>query len=140
MNIIVSQAQGNVPVTVIKLDGQLDGQNYQDLIAKAREVYEGGARSFLVDLSDLTYVSSAGLVALHTVALLARGEALPDPEAGWPAIRSVGRSGSSDVQKNVKLFNPRDEVRSVLDMVGFSGAFEIHADLDEAVNSFEDSV
>lgn len=136
MNISVSQAQGKVPVTVIKMDGELDGQNYQDLIAKAREVYEGGARSFLIDLSDLTYVSSAGLVALHTVALLARGEALPDTESGWSAIRSVGQAGSSGIQKNVKLFKPRDEVRSVLDMVGFGSAFEIHTDLDEAVNSF----
>ncbi len=136
MNITVSQAQGKVPVTVIKLDGELDGQNYQDLIAKAREVYEGGTRNFLVDLSDLTYVSSAGLVALHTVALLARGEALPDTEAGWSAIRSVGRAGGSGIQEHVKLLNPRDEVRSVLDMVGFSGAFEIHTDLEEAVKSF----
>lgn len=136
MNIIVSQAQGNVPVTVIKLDGQLDGQTYQDLITKARGLYEGGARDFLIDMSDLTYISSAGLVALHTVALLARGEALPDTEAGWSAIRSVGRMAGSGVQKNVKLFNPRDEVRSVLDMVGFGSAFEIHAALDEAVNSF----
>ena len=47
MNISVSQAQGNVPVTVIKLDGQLDGQNYQDLIAKAQELYKAGSRDFL---------------------------------------------------------------------------------------------
>lgn len=136
MNITVSQAQGNVPVTVIKLDGELDGQNYQDLINKAREVYEGGARNFLIDLSDLTYVSSAGLVALHTVALLARGEALPDTEAGWSAIRSVGSTSSSGIQEHVKLFNPRNEVKSVLDMVGFSSAFQIYTDLDEAVKSF----
>ena len=136
MNISVSHAQGKVPVTVIKLDGELDGQNYQDLIAKSREVYEGGSRNFLIDLSDLTYISSAGLVALHTVALLARGEALPDTEAGWSAIRSVGGAGNSGVQKHVKFFKPRDEVKSVLDMVGFSAAFEIHSDLDEAVNSF----
>lgn len=136
MNITVSQAQGKVPVTVIKLDGELDGQNYQDLINKAREVYEGGARNFLIDLSDLTYVSSAGLVALHTVALLARGEALPDTEAGWSAIRSVGSAGSSGLQEHVKLANPRSEVKSVLDMVGFSSAFQIYTDLDEAVQSF----
>ena len=136
MNISVSQAQGKVPVTIIKLDGELDGQNYQELITKAREVYNGGARNFLLDLSDLTYVSSAGLVALHTVATLARGDALPDTNAGWSAIRSVGNTGSSGVQEHVKLFNPRSEVKSVLDMVGFSKAFEIHTDLDEAVKSF----
>ena len=136
MNISVSQVQGNVPVTVIKIDGELDGQTYQSLIAKAREVYEGGARDFLIDLTDLTYVSSAGLVALHTVALLSRGEALPDTEAGWSAIRSVGGASSGGLQKHVKLLNPREEVKSVLDMVGFSAAFEIFKDLDEAVKSF----
>jgi anti-anti-sigma regulatory factor len=99
-------------------------------------VYEGGARDFLVDLSDLTYISSAGLVALHTIALLARGEALPDTEEGWSAIRTVGRASSGGVQKHVKLFNPREEIKSVLDMVGFSAAFEIHSDLDTAVKSF----
>lgn len=136
MNITVSQEQGKVPVTVIKLDGELDGQNYQDLINKARELYEGGARDLLIDLSDLTYVSSAGLVALHTVALLVRGEALPDTEAGWSAIRSVGSAGNSGIQEHIKLVNPRSEVKSVLDMVGFSSAFQIFTDLDEAVKSF----
>jgi anti-anti-sigma regulatory factor len=136
MNISVSQEQGKVPVTVIKLDGQLDGQTYQDLIAKAREVYESGSRDFVIELSGLTYVSSAGLVALHTVALLARGAALPDTDAGWSAIRSLGGASSDGLQKHVKLANPRDEVMSVLDMVGFSSAFEIFNDLDQAVKSF----
>lgn len=136
MDISVSSAQGKVPVTVIKLDGQLDGQTYQGLIAKAREAYGGGARNFLLDLSGLTYISSAGLVALHTVALLARGEALPDTEAGWSAIRSTGRAASTGIQKYVKLLNPRDEIKSVLDMVGFSSVFEIFTDLDQALNSF----
>ena len=136
MNISVSQAQGSVPVTVIKIDGELDGQTYQSLIDKAREIYEGGARDFVIDLADLTYVSSAGLVALHTVALLARGEALPDTEAGWSAIRSVGGASTGGVQEHVKLANPREDVMSVLDMVGFSSAFQIFNHLDEAIKSF----
>jgi anti-anti-sigma regulatory factor len=136
MNISVSQAQGNVPVAVIKLDGQLDGQNYQELITKAQELYKGGAHDFLLDLSELTYISSAGLVALHSVALLSRGEDLPDTESGWSAYRSMGRSREAGLQKHVKLLNPRSEVMGVLDMVGFSNLFEIYTDLDEAVKSF----
>jgi anti-anti-sigma factor len=136
MNISVLQAQGQVPVTVIKLDGQLDGQNYQELIAKAQELYAAGTRDFLLDLSDLTYISSAGLVALHSVALLARGEEIPDMEGGWSAYRSMGRSSEAGVQKHVKLLNPRSEIIGVLDMVGFSRVFEIFTDQDEAVNSF----
>ena len=136
MNISVSQASGRVPVTVIKLNGQLDGQNFQELITKAQELHGAGARDFILDLSDLTYISSAGLVALHSVALMARGEELPDLEGGWSAYRSMGRSSEAGVQKHVKLLNPRSEIMSVLDMVGFSSVFEIYTDRDEAVNSF----
>ena len=136
MNISVSQTQGKVPVTVIKLDGQLDGQNYQELITKAQELFDAGVRDFLLDLSDLTYISSAGLVALHTVALLTRGEELPDTEGGWSAYRSLGRSSEAGIQKHVKLLNPRSEVLGVLDMVGFGNVFEVFTNLDEAVNSF----
>ena len=136
MNISVSQAPGRVPVTVIKLDGQLDGQNFQELITKAQELHGAGARDFLLDLTDLTYISSAGLVALHSVALMARGEELPDLEGGWSAYRSMGRSGEAGVQKHVKLLNPRSEIMGVLDMVGFSNVFEIFTDREEAVNSF----
>lgn len=136
MNISVSQAQGNGPVSILKLDGQLDGQSYQELINKAQELYSAGARDFLLDLSDLTYISSAGLVALHSVALLARGEEMPDTEGGWSAYRSLGRSAEAGMQKHVKLLNPRSEVMNVLDMVGFGNVFEIYTDLDQAVSSF----
>jgi anti-anti-sigma regulatory factor len=138
MNISVSQAQapGRVPVTIIKLDGQLDGQTFQQLITKAQELYNEGGRDFLLDLSDLTYISSAGLVALHSVALLSRGEELPDTEGGWSAYRSMGRSSEAGMQRHVKLLNPRSEVMGVLDMVGFGNVFQVYTNLDEAVNSF----
>ncbi|MEP7137370.1 MAG: STAS domain-containing protein [Chloroflexota bacterium] len=136
MDISISQVQGQVPVTVVKVDGQLDGQTYQDLINKAREAYKAGWRDFLVDMTDLTYISSAGLVALHSMALLLQGEELPDTDAGWSTFRSMGRSKEAGLQKHMKLLNPRTEVQSVLDMVGFSAVFETFKDLDTAVKSF----
>ena len=136
MNISVSQQQGNVSVTVIKVNGQLDGQSYQDLIGKARELYDAGARDFILDLSDLTYISSAGLVAIHSIALLVKGEELPDPESGWSAYRSMGRTSAAGLQTHIKLLNPREDVRNVLDMVGFGNVFQVFTDLHEAVKSF----
>ena len=136
MDISVSQVQGNVPVTVLNLAGQLDGQSYQDLITKAQELHKAGARDFLLDLSDLTYISSAGLVALHSIALLLKGEELPDTEHGWSAYRSLGRSSAAGLQTHVKLLKPRDEVMGVLQMVGFTNIFEIFTDLDQALKSF----
>jgi hypothetical protein len=73
-------------------------------------------------------------VALHSVALLVKGEELPDTEQGWSAYRSMGRTSGSGMQTHIKLLNPREEVRNVLDMVGFGNVFEIYTDLDEAVN------
>ena len=137
MNISVSQKQGSVPVTVIGLDGRLDGQNYQELIAKGQELYNAGARDILLDLTNLSYVSSAGMVAFHNIALMLRGESPPSPEQGWSAYRSMGRSGfAGGGQEHFKLFNPQPEVEHILDMVGFNTIFKIFTDLDEAVNSF----
>jgi len=136
MNISVSRAQGRVPVTVFKLDGQLDGQTYQDLVNKAKELYAAGGRDFLLDMSDLTYISSAGLVAMHTIALLLRGRAVSDPEDSWASIRAAEKTAEGETQEHIKLLNPRDEVKSVLDMVGFGNVFEVFTNPDEAVKSF----
>lgn len=136
MEINISQEQGNAPVTVVKVSGQLDGQSYQSLIASAQEVIKGGAKNILLDLADLTFISSAGLVSLHVVALLTRGEAMPDLEHGWAALRSVNKSRESGIQKHVKLLNPRPEVVNVLEMVGFSTFFESFTDRRKALESF----
>jgi anti-anti-sigma regulatory factor len=137
MEINVSKQSGRVEVTVLSLTGQLDGQTYQELINQARGLYDEGARDFLIDLGGLTYVSSAGLVAIHTVALLVRGESIPDSEDGWASMKSVKRSSESNkMEEHIKLLNPIPEVRSVLEMVGFDRAFEIYSNLGEAVKSF----
>ncbi len=136
MEISVSKEQGRVPVTVMHLKGQLDSQTYQQLIDKARDEVNMGASHILLDLGDLSYISSAGLVSLHTVALLLRGESLPDPEQGWSALKSMDRTRDGGMQENLKLLNPRPEVVSVLDMVGFSAFFEAFTDKQKAIDSF----
>jgi len=135
MDITTSKADGRVPVTVIRVDGQLDGQSYMELIDQAKALYKEGARDFLIDLTNLSYISSAGLVALHSIALLTKGEALPDTESGWSAYRSIKTTAAS-VQEHIKLLNPREEVKSVLEMVGFDRVFSVFTDLDEAIKSF----
>jgi anti-anti-sigma regulatory factor len=136
MEITISQEQGRLAVSVIRVTGHLDGQTYQDLIAKAREVVKGGAKNILLDLSDLTYISSAGLVSLHTIALMTRGEEPPDPEQGWSTLKSMDRTRDGGLQKNFKLLNPRPEITNVLEMVGFSEFFEVFTDKQKAVDSF----
>jgi anti-anti-sigma regulatory factor len=135
MEISVSKKTGRVEVTVLSLSGQLDGQTYQELIKRAKALHAEGARNLLFDLAGLDYISSAGLVAIHTVALLLRGETIPD-EDGWASMRSVKKVTDSGLETHLKLLNPGADVRNVLEMVGFDRAFEIHTDLEEALNSF----
>ena len=134
MQITVSQEQGNV--VILQIVGHLDGQSYQDLIMKAQEMIVGGAKNILLDMSDLTYISSAGLVSLHTISMLLRGEKTPDPEQGWSALKSMDRTRDGGMQKNLKLLNPAAQVVSVLDMVGFTEFFEIFTDKQKALESF----
>ena len=136
MEITISQEQGHAAVSVIRVTGHLDGQTYQDLIAKANEVVKAGAKNIVLDVSDLTYISSAGLVSLHTIALMTRGEEPPDPEQGWSTLKSMDRARDGGLQKHLKLLNPRPEITNVLEMVGFSEFFEVFTDRQKAVDSF----
>jgi anti-anti-sigma regulatory factor len=114
----------------------LDASNYQDLIAKAQQVYDEGARDLILDLSDTPYMSSSGLVALQSIAALLRGEEPPDPEAGWGAYRAIHRDREGGFQEHLKLLNPQPRVDQVLEMVGFKRFLEVHTDLEAAVASF----
>jgi anti-anti-sigma regulatory factor len=123
-------------VTVVHIDGDLDGSNYQELIAKARELYAAGARHLLLDMSNMPYMGSSGLVALHSIALLLRGEAPPDPESGWNAFHTIARDRGAGVQPYVKLLNPQPKVSRTLEMTGMKEFFDIHTDQAMAIASF----
>ena len=136
MDIIVSKEKGHEAIAVIKVVGQLDGQTYQQLIDVARKEFDAGSKSFLLDLAELTYISSAGLVSLHTLALILQGTPLPNSEEGWNTLKSMDRTRENGKQKNIKLLNPQDQVTSVLDMVGFSSLFDVFTDKQQALDSF----
>jgi anti-anti-sigma factor len=137
MEMTVTQDQDAVPVTVLHLAGKLDGGSYEALIAKAHELFEQGIRNLLLDLSQLTYLSSAGISALHRVALLFQGKESTQLEEGWAAFHAMDRDRDSGVQQHVKLLNPTQEVAKILGLVGFTTFFEIYNDLHSAVVSFQ---
>lgn len=136
MYVTSTQVQAEEPVTVLHLIGELDASNYQIVIDKASEVYAEGTRNILLDLSEVPYMGSSGLVAFHSIALLMRGETPPDPEEGWGALRSIDREREAGFQPHVKLLNPQPKVERVLKMAGFDQFFEIHSDQQAAIASF----
>jgi anti-anti-sigma regulatory factor len=135
MEILLVEESGKVPVSVLKLKGELDAASYRDLIAKAQKLYDNGARNLILDLTDLEYISSAGLAALHIVSRLFMGEQASD-EDGWESFKAIDRERENGKQVSVKLFNPSENIDSVLDTVGFKKFFDVFTDRDEAIQSF----
>jgi anti-anti-sigma factor len=136
IDITVWQVQGRLPVTILQPHGEVDASNYQQLIAEAQRVFRDGARDLLLDLSDVSYMSSSGLVALQSVASLLRGEQLPDLEAGWGTLHALDRDRDMGLQPHFKLCSPQPRVDQVLDMVGFKRFLEVHVDRQAAVAAF----
>lgn len=136
MDINITQKQGRVPVTILQLIGKLDGSNYMQLVDEARNIYINGMRDVLIDLSRLTYLSSAGIAAIHKTALMFRGLPMAEEESGWATYHAIDRDRGRGAQKHVKLLSPQSEVASILEISGFSSLFEIHTDVDAAVASF----
>jgi anti-anti-sigma regulatory factor len=129
---------GRVPVTVMKVTGDVDAASYRDLLAAARAQYEAGARHILLDLGEVGYMGSSGLVALHGIAVLVGGQQPPDPEAGWRAFRTMGRDVEGGRQQGVKLLNPRPAVARVLETSGMAQFFEVFTDRAAAIAAFGD--
>jgi hypothetical protein len=122
----------------MRLEGELDASNYESLIAQTQELYAAGTRDLLLDLGKLEFVSSAGLVGLHRMALIMRGETLEDAEEGWGAFRAVSRDidSAGSPEKHYKLLKPQPLVSKVLRTSGFSAVMPIFEDEQTAVASF----
>ncbi len=120
LNIMIGQEQGNVPVTVLRVEGDIDAATHKDLQDKAAEVIENGATHILLDLGGVDYMGSAGFRAIHAISNM-----LSDEE-------------SSGLSKSpyLKLLNPTDAVARVIKTLGFDVYLDIYQDRNEAVNAF----
>lgn len=138
MNLSVEQITANKPVTVLKIQGELDGSSYLNLIQEAQSLYTAGSRHLLLDLSEMTFMSSAGLVGLHSVVMVMRGQEPPNMEGGWSVIHEISHdvSNSSGQDITCKLLQPQPRVQKTLSMTGFDNILEIHTDRETAVASF----
>ena len=134
MEMTITQKPG--AVVLLHLKGVLDGTSYRDLISEGQKLYDGGARDLVLDLSQLTFMSSAGISALHRVALIFRGEKHAEMEEGWGAYHAISRDRGSGLQHHVKLLNPPERVQHALELVGFASFFEVYTDAESAIASF----
>jgi anti-anti-sigma regulatory factor len=132
MEIVVSQMQGRVPVTVFQIKGNIDANFYDQLVAQAQAAFEAGTRDLILDLTQVKYMSSSGLRALHSIFVMLRSSA---PGESDEAMKK-GLSDGTFKSPHLKLVNPSPAVRDVIKTTGFDMFLEIHRNLKEAVASF----
>jgi anti-anti-sigma factor len=132
MEIVVSQQQGQVPVTIFQITGNIDANSYEQLETQARQAYEAGTRALLLDLTKVPYMSSAGLRALHSIFTLLRSNVSGESDEAM----SQGIRDGTFKSPHLKLLNPTSAVNEVLKTAGFDMYLEIHHKLKDAIASF----
>jgi len=120
------QHEGFVPVTVIQLAGELDSNTYHQFQTKTLQEIEAGMRHALLDFSQVTYISSAGLRALYMIskALSVKG------------VQTIKNQAEQFKSPYLKLLNPMPTVYSALEVMGLHMSLDIYSDLDNALASF----
>jgi hypothetical protein len=138
MKTTVDRVEGRVPVTVLRLDGDLDASNFEILIDHGRRLYDEGARDLLLDLRSVPFMGSSGLVALHSLALIFNGQEPPDPESGWEAHHAISRSIDSGLQAHIKVLLPVPESSPgrVMQRTGLDRFIDVRTDEADAIAAF----
>jgi anti-anti-sigma regulatory factor len=121
-------------VAVVALDGELDASNYRELIEQGQGLYAEGARRLVLDLSNLSYMSSSGIVALHSLAMVFRGQQPPDPEAGWAAFHAVSADATEgQAVDQVRLASPSPAIATVLERTGLDRLLSVFPNREAAL-------
>ena len=110
MDISVEESGG---VTIVRLNGSLDGRTVASLRDRLSALLTGGATRFVIDAAQLRFVDSMGLGALIYLRRMAR------QSKGDVRIASAGR-----------------ELLEILDISGLGQMFEVVQDVAAAVARF----
>ncbi len=104
---------GHDGVTLVEVSGRIDSMNANELGTALSNVIDEGAVRLVLDLSSVEYMSSAGLREM---------------------VNSLKKAKKAT--GDLRLAQPSDRVREVLEMAGLDTIFRIYPTSLEAVGSY----
>ena len=136
MELTVSIEQAEEPIALMRIKGDINASNFLEVVNKAQELYNNPARNLIIDLSEVTSVSTTGLVALHKIALVYSGVPQDIDADASTTDRRPDFTHHSNARKFVKLLNPQPDVDKSLEKAGMKLFFKVFKDLESAIQSF----
>ncbi len=100
LNIKQTQLTDSIPL--LDISGQLDAQNFEQLEKVFDSYFNKGVYNIVADISQLTYISSAGAGVF---------------------IGAAGRAQANE--GNIVLVNPQDNVQEIFDLLGICHIFPV---------------
>jgi anti-anti-sigma factor len=132
MEITVKQEEGRRPISVIHVKGDIDSNTYQQLQAEIDKSIAADIHNMLIDLSEVPFMSSAGIRVLNHTFNELRGTL---PQETDEAMKKGLRDGTFK-SPHLKLLNPSARVLEVLKMAGVDMFLEIHHAYSGAIASY----
>ncbi len=102
------------PVTILSVQGDVDGHNFRDLIANGEQVVNQGHARLIVDLHQVNFMSSSGLLALQSI-----------------AAKAMDKGGK------MVLVGLNANVERIIELAGFDKVFCIFDEVAAAQASFD---
>ena len=130
MEIKVSHQQARVPVTIFHITGDIDAASFEQLEKQTQQAIQAGSRFLLLDLAQVSFISSYGIRAISQMYNWLR-----DTSEDAHTLSTGLRDGTYKAH-HLKLANPVPRVLDVLTTTGVDMFLEIHADIKQAVESF----
>jgi anti-anti-sigma regulatory factor len=132
MEISVSTVNAKRPITVFRITGEISSYNYQALEEKARQSHAEGMRDLLIDMKNVTFVSSGGIRALTVILKILH---TAPPKDATDAKPDEARDSSSQYP-HLKLVNVAHRIKDIFKIAGVDVLLEIHDDFQKAVDAF----
>jgi anti-sigma B factor antagonist len=104
---------GDLSVNKVKIKGYLDSSTFPQLQEHLDNLLREGNHYYLLDLENLTYISSAGLGVLMGI------------------LREV-----REKQGDLKIINMSDKIERVFSLLGFSRLMKVYSSEEEALEAF----
>jgi anti-anti-sigma factor len=124
--------QGRVMVTTLEIIGNVDSGTAPQLQTRAQEAMTAGARDLLLDLTHVSYMSSAGLRVVNHLFNQLHSDAL---DKDFAAVQK-GLTDGTFRSPHLKLCGLNPNVRQVFSMAGFDMYLDIYPDRKTALAAF----